>query len=226
MFTSGAPGWLPETVGEHDGPLQLYVAPDIFWGSLHNLEGGLLVFQGFLFFVCHLLKLNIIHTVRFNTIRLGKVYLLTVSCFPQLKNTETMKLNPTSGVVTYVLCCQTWCHHLQCHNGCLHPGGRRNLSVDDGGFDPKEKLGTGGFNYFLCSPRSLGKWSNLTIIFFKSVGVAKSVPSWAISKYCQLISSLTQFDRSEVVSWISGTHSLGRLQLIVQKNFGNTHWQA
>lgn len=41
--------------------------------------------------------------------------------------------------------------------------------------------------------------------------------SWAISKYCQLISSLTQFDRSEVVSWISGTHSLGRLQLLFLK---------
>ena len=25
----------------------------------------------------------------------------------------------------------------------------------------------GGFNYFLCSPRSLGKWSNLTSIFFQ-----------------------------------------------------------
>lgn len=26
------------------------------------------------------------------------------------------------------------------------------VSVDDGGFDPKEKLGTGGFKYSLCSP--------------------------------------------------------------------------
>ena len=41
--------------------------------------------------------------------------------------------------------------------------------------DSEEWLG-GGFKYFLFSPRSLGKWSNLTSIFFKRV--AQPPPRW------------------------------------------------
>ena len=38
-----------------------------------------------------------------------------------------------------------------------------------GDYPDGKKLG-GGFKYFLFSPWSLGKWSNLTIIFFRWVG--------------------------------------------------------
>ncbi len=37
----------------------------------------------------------------------------------------------------------------------------------------------GASKYFICSPRSLGKWSNLTSIFFRWL---KTPPSWKFNK--------------------------------------------
>ena len=68
--------------------------------------------------------------------------------------------------------------NLPTHNGILqvklkdsHQESKFTYSVD-GSEIPNNHLLGGGFKYFLCSPRTLGKWSNLTHIF--SDGVAST----------------------------------------------------
>ena len=61
----------------------------------------------------------------------------------------------------------------------------------------------GGFKHFICSPRTLGKWSNLTSIFFGWVGSTTNQFCWNISIFNFVIGEAVMIDfvRRRVWFW-------------------------
>ena len=87
------------------------------------------------------------------------------------------------------------------------------------------KTGVGGLKICVCSPRSLGKWSNLTSIFFKWVG-EKPPTSWFLEVFSNCICSLTS---PPSYFWYSSWTVLGVRRMpredCFQRQFSRVHRQ-
>ena len=56
-----------------------------------------------------------------------------------------------------------------------------------------KKLGGGNSKIFICSPRTLGKWFNLTSIFFKWVGSTTNQKTWPETWMCFFVGDFYKF---------------------------------
>ena len=116
------------------------------------------------------------------------------------------------------------------------------------------KLGGGNSNIFQCSPRSLGKWCNLTTIvqlgwdhqtrktvrqlwpFFRAWGASRFVSSCVVFEsmilptypwnICQISPKPNKNERTSFTSWLNGQKRLVKYTQVIQCDLSSPSWRS